>query len=156
MGQVGIKYCTYTVVVQKMYNIKFVFTMFSTGHRLYLSCARRIQTVSGIACRYINVSLWNRNLTLQNGFQAVFNKGNLHFVPHYMCSTTCSRMCHPSINQTFLSFLWAWNVTSYIERIMCFEELWGKTLSRASLSWRERITEGQREVYNEFHYWNSS
>jgi len=30
-------YCRYTVVAQKMYNIKFVFTMFSTGHRLYLS-----------------------------------------------------------------------------------------------------------------------
>jgi hypothetical protein len=34
---VGIKYCRYTVVAQKMYNIEFVFTMFSRGHRLYLS-----------------------------------------------------------------------------------------------------------------------
>jgi len=39
-GIFGIMYCRYTVVAQKMYNIKFVFTMFSTGHRLYLSWAR--------------------------------------------------------------------------------------------------------------------
>jgi len=129
MQQVGVKYCRYTVVAQKMYNIKFVFTMFSTGHRLYLYWARWIQTVSRIAYPYISVSLWNRNLTLENGFWAVFKKGDLYFVTHYMCSATCNAMCHPSKNQTFLSYLWVWNVTSYIERTMCFEELWGKTLS---------------------------
>jgi len=91
-----------------MYNIKFVCTVFSRGHCLYLSWARWLQTVSRIVCPYINLSLWNRNLTLQNGFQAVFNKENLHFVTDFMCSATCNAMCHPSVNQTFLSFLWVW------------------------------------------------
>jgi hypothetical protein len=129
VGQVGIKYCRCTVVAQRMYNIEFVSAMFSAGHRLYLCWARWIQPISRIACQYISVSLWNRNLTLENLFWAVFKKGNLYFVTHCMCSATCSAMCHQPINQTFLSFLWVWNVTSYIEGIMCFEELWGKTLT---------------------------
>jgi hypothetical protein len=33
--QVGIKYCRYTALAQKMDSIKFVFTMFSRAHCLY-------------------------------------------------------------------------------------------------------------------------
>ena len=92
--------------------------------------------LSRIACPYVSVSLWNRNFTLENGFRADFKKGNFYFVTHCMCSTTCNAMCHPPINQTFISFLWVWNVTSYIERTMCFEELWGKTLWGEYLTYR--------------------
>jgi len=55
-----------------MYNIKFGFTLFSTGHRLYLSWAGWMQTISRITCQYISLSFWNKNLTLENGFWVVF------------------------------------------------------------------------------------
>jgi hypothetical protein len=64
---------------------------------------------------------------LENGFKAVLKHGYLYFMTHCMCSTACDGMCHPSVNQTFLSFLWVWNVTSDIEGVTCFEELWGKS-----------------------------
>ena len=97
------------------FNIKFVFTLFGRGHRLFLSWARWIQTVSRIAWQYIGVSWWNRNLTL-----VVLKKKNLYCVTYYMWSTACNGIFHPSVNQIFVSFLCVWNVTSYIEEITCF------------------------------------
>ena len=154
MQQVGIKYCRHTAVAQKRYNIKLVFTMFSSCQRLYLSWARWIQTVSRIVSQYISVSLWNRNLTLGNGFRAVCKKGNLYFVTHCMCSTTCNGMFDPPITQIFLSFLWVWNVTSYIERITCFEGLWGK--SYQIIIWPLEVVNNRTQKYNEVGYWNCS
>jgi hypothetical protein len=45
-------------------------------------------------------------------------------------------MFHPSINQTFLSFVWVWNVNCYIEGIMWFEGLGEKKLSGEYLTYR--------------------
>ena len=61
----------YTVVVQEMDNITFVFTLLSTGHCLYLSWARLIHTLSTIACQYISVILWNVSFTVEKEFKAV-------------------------------------------------------------------------------------
>ena len=99
-----------------MYNIKLVFTVFSTGRHLYVSWASWMQTVSRIGCLYISLSLWNKNLTLENWFRAVFKNKDLYFETHCMWSSTCNGMCHPSMN--------LWNVNSFIEVVTCFEELW--------------------------------
>jgi len=37
-------------------------------------------------------------------------KKKIYFLTHCMWSTTCNGRFHPSINQTFLSFLWVWNM----------------------------------------------
>jgi hypothetical protein len=42
---IGINYCRCDVDVQKLYCIESVCTMFSTGHCLYLSTARYMQTL---------------------------------------------------------------------------------------------------------------
>jgi len=114
--QVGNMYCRCTIVEQKMYYIKFVFTVFSTGPCLYLSWAGWMQTVSRIACLYISLSLWNKNLATENGFWTVFRNKNLYFVTHCMLITTCIGMCHPSMN--------LWNVTYFVEGVKWFKELW--------------------------------
>jgi len=126
--QVSIKYCRCTAVAQKMYNIEFGFTLFSRGHHLYLSWARWVQTVSRITCLYIGLSFWDKNLTLENGFRAVFKNKHLYFVTHCLWSTTCNGKCHPSMN--------LWNVTSFIEGVTCFEELWEKKVIRRISDYR--------------------
>ena len=93
---------------------------------LWLVCAHFLSPVSElpdpISVCPCETKIWSREWILSS-----FNKRDLYFVTHYMCSTTCNAMRHLSINQTFISFLWVWNVTSDIEGIMCFEELWEKS-----------------------------
>jgi hypothetical protein len=70
--------------------------------------ARFLLAISGIACPYIIVSLWNRNLTLGNGFLAVFRKRiffcdslhvNLNWIESYLgCGPSRADAHRPSAN----------------------------------------------------------
>jgi len=117
--------------------------------------AHFLSHISRIAFPYISVSLWNKNMTLGNGFWAVFKERNF-FVTHCMCSATCNGMCHPSINHNSFIFVGMKCVLSHWGNNVFWGTLRKKIVRRKSDPLRELIIEGLRKIYNEVCYWNCS
>ena len=72
---------------------------------VYLYWARCIHTLSRIACCFISVSLWNRNLTLENVFWTVFKKREIFIL--WLTAVPLAMKCviHEQIEHSF-NFYW--------------------------------------------------